>query len=67
VGFGVRDARTAAQVGRVADAVVVGSALVAEIAKNTKRAKALPGVLGAKLRAMRKALDAPDGIARGQA
>jgi tryptophan synthase alpha chain len=58
VGFGVRDARTAAQVGQVADAVVVGSALVAEIAKNTKRTKALPRVLGAKLRAMRKALDA---------
>jgi tryptophan synthase alpha chain len=58
VGFGVRDAKTAAQVGKVADAVVVGSALVGEIAKNAKRAKVLPGVLGAKLRAMRKALDA---------
>jgi tryptophan synthase alpha chain len=58
VGFGVRDARTAARVGKVADAVVVGSALVSEIAKNVKRAKALPKVLGAKLRAMRKALDA---------
>ena len=58
VGFGVRDARTAAQVGQVADGVVVGSALVAEIAKNAKRAKALPKVLSAKLRAMRKALDA---------
>ena len=57
VGFGVRDARTAARVGAVADAVVVGSALVAEIAKNAKRAKALPRVLGARLRAMRKALD----------
>jgi tryptophan synthase alpha chain len=58
VGFGVRDARTAAQVGAVADAVVVGSALVAEIAKNAKRPKVLPKVLSAKLRAMRKALDA---------
>ena len=58
VGFGVRDAKTAAQVGAVADAVVVGSALVSEIGKNAKRAKALPRVLGAKLRAMRKALDA---------
>ncbi len=57
VGFGVRDAKTAARVGRVADGVVVGSALVAEIAKNAKRAKALPRVLSAKLRAMRKALD----------
>jgi tryptophan synthase alpha chain len=57
VGFGVRDAKTAAQVAQVADAVVVGSALVAEIAKNAKRAKALPKVLSAKLRAMRKAVD----------
>jgi len=58
VGFGVRDAKTAAAVGAVSDAVIVGSALVGEIAKNAKRAKALPKVLGAKLRAMRKALDA---------
>jgi tryptophan synthase alpha chain len=58
VGFGVRDPKTAAAVGKVADAVIVGSALVGEIAKNAKRAKALPKVLSAKLRAMRKALDA---------
>ncbi len=67
VGFGVRDARTAAQVGAVADAVVVGSALVAEVAKNAKRAKVLPKVLSAKLRAMRKALDAPNKGTWGQA
>jgi len=67
VGFGVRDAKTAAQVGQVADAVVVGSALVAEIAKNAKRAKVLPKVLGAKLRAMRKALDARRASTRGRA
>ena len=57
VGFGVRDAKTAGRLGQVADGVVVGSALVAEIAKNAKRAKGLPKVLSAKLRAMRKALD----------
>ena len=67
VGFGVRDAATAAKVGKVADAVVVGSALVSEIAKNAKRAKVLPRTLGAKLRAMRKALDVPDKGTRGQA
>ena len=67
VGFGVKDARTAAAVAQVADAVVVGSALVAEIAKNAKRAKVLPKVLGAKLRAMRKALDAPVKRTRGPA
>ncbi|MGH8443515.1 MAG: tryptophan synthase subunit alpha [Nevskiaceae bacterium] len=58
VGFGVRDARTAAQVGQVADAVVVGSALVAEIARGARRPSGLPRTLGGKLRAMRKAMDA---------
>jgi tryptophan synthase alpha chain len=67
VGFGVRDAKTAAQVAGVADAVIVGSALVAEIAKKSKQAKTLPKVLGAKLRAMRKALDAARNRPRGPA
>ncbi|HUR40855.1 MAG TPA: tryptophan synthase subunit alpha [Verrucomicrobiae bacterium] len=58
VGFGVRDARTAAQVGAVADAVVVGSALVAEVQKHAKKPAPLAGVLTRKLRAMRRALDA---------
>lgn len=58
VGFGVRDARTAAAVGRVADAVVVGSALVSEIEKFQKSPAVLPKKLGAKLALMRKALDA---------
>lgn len=57
VGFGVRDAKTAAQVGRVADAVIVGSALVSEIGKYQSRPGRLPEILGAKLRSMRKALD----------
>lgn len=57
VGFGVRDAKTAAKVARVADAVVVGSALVSEIAKFQARPSVLPAKLGAKLQAMRVALD----------
>jgi tryptophan synthase alpha chain len=57
VGFGVRDAKTAAQVGRVADAVVVGSALVSEIEKHRKRPAALAEILSGKLRSMRAALD----------
>jgi len=61
VGFGVRDARTAARVGAVADAVVVGSALVSEIARKAPRPAALPKTLGAKLRTMRRALDASRG------
>jgi len=58
VGFGVRDPKTAAQVGRVADAVIVGSALVDEIRKYARKPAALPAVLTRKLRAMRRALDA---------
>ena len=58
VGFGVRDAATAAQVGKVADAVIVGSALVAEIARLARKPAGLRRTLGAKLRVMRKALDA---------
>jgi tryptophan synthase alpha chain len=61
VGFGVRDAKTAAKVGAVADAVVVGSALVSEIARLGRRPSALPATLGAKLRTMRRALDAIGG------
>ncbi len=57
VGFGVKDAHTAAQVGRCADAVIVGSALVAEIEKNQHAPAALPGILAAKLLDMRRALD----------
>ena len=57
VGFGVSDAETAAKVGRVADAVIVGSVLVAEIEKHQRNPERLPKILGAKLQAMRKALD----------
>jgi tryptophan synthase alpha chain len=58
VGFGVRDAATAAEVGAVADAVIVGSALVAEIETHAGAPLTLPGILGAKVRELRQALDA---------
>ncbi len=61
VGFGVRDAKMAAQVGRVADAVVVGSALVSEIEKHQRQPGRLPKILGVKLQSMRKALDSLPG------
>ena len=57
VGFGIRDAQTAAAVGRVADGVVVGSALVAEIAQRAEQPQDLPDVLGQRLGDMRSALD----------
>ena len=57
VGFGIRDAATAAAVGKVADGVVVGSALVSEVEKHAKAPEVLPALLRDKLNAMRLALD----------
>jgi tryptophan synthase alpha chain len=57
VGFGIRDAASAKAVGALADGVVVGSALVAEIEKHQSDPQALPGILGAKLAVLRAALD----------
>lgn len=62
VGFGVRDAATAARVGKVADAVIVGSALVSEIARGARKPAGLPGALKRKLAGMRRALDRGTGI-----
>ena len=58
VGFGIRDAQTAASVGRVADGVIVGSSLVAEIERRQLDRESLPGALTQRLLAMRTALDA---------
>ena len=57
VGFGIRDAAGAAAVGKVADGVVVGSALVSEIEKNQANPGVLAGLLAEKLAPMRAALD----------
>lgn len=57
VGFGVRDAKTAAQVGRFADAVVVGSALVALVAEHAGRPDDALHLLEARVAEMRRALD----------
>lgn len=57
VGFGVRDAETAARLGEVADAVVVGSAIVNRIAEHenapTRAAESIAELVGS----MRAALD----------
>ncbi len=58
VGFGIRDAATAAALGKTADAVVVGSALVSEIEKHQRAPEVLPKILTDKLLTMRQALDA---------
>lgn len=58
VGFGIRDAESAAKVGAVADGVVVGSALVSQIEKHQSAPERLPDLLKSQLTQMRAALDA---------
>lgn len=57
VGFGIRDAETAAAVGRVSDGVIVGSVLVDTIAKNQADPEQLKQALEGLLQPMRSALD----------
>ncbi|MEW6169554.1 MAG: tryptophan synthase subunit alpha [Pseudomonadota bacterium] len=59
VGFGIRDAASARAVARVADGVVVGSALVSEIERLQHQPQDLPAVLERRLRELRQALDDP--------
>ncbi len=58
VGFGIRDAEAAARVARVADAVVVGSALVARIEALGAEPERLHAELGELIAGMRVAMDA---------
>ena len=58
VGFGIRDAATAARVARIADAVIVGSALVSRIEGLADRPDEIAPALGALLGEMRSAMDA---------
>ncbi|NOY63407.1 MAG: tryptophan synthase subunit alpha [Gammaproteobacteria bacterium] len=58
VGFGIKDASTAAAVGAVADAVVVGSALVNEIERLAVQPDKIPAAIGMMLAEMRRAIDA---------
>jgi tryptophan synthase alpha chain len=56
VGFGIRDAQTATAIGKVADAVVIGSKII-QLIENEPRDKVAP-VAGAFLREIRQAMDA---------
>jgi tryptophan synthase alpha chain len=60
VGFGIKDAASAARMAKVADAVVVGSAVVERIASNANDPKAAEVSVAALLRGMRKAMDTRD-------
>lgn len=58
VGFGIRDAQSAAEVSGVADAVVVGSALVKRIAELAEQPERIAEAVSAVLKDMRQAMDA---------
>jgi tryptophan synthase alpha chain len=58
VGFGIKDAESAAAVGVVADAVVVGSALVNQVEANAVNPEAISPAICSILRSIRSALDA---------
>ncbi|MDH3980341.1 MAG: tryptophan synthase subunit alpha [Gammaproteobacteria bacterium] len=58
VGFGIRDAESAASVASVADAVVIGSVLVGKIAELAERPTDIPAALSATVADMRSAIDA---------
>ena len=57
VGFGIKDAESARLVSRVADGVVVGSALVQQIADHAGQPELIPEKVSAILRSMREAMD----------
>jgi len=61
VGFGVRDAETAARVAAVADAVVVGSAIVRLAERNLDRPEMFRSEAADLVRAMRTAMDGAKG------
>lgn len=58
VGFGIRDGVSAAEVAKVADGVIVGSALVNRIAANVETPEVIAGELASVLAEMRTAMDA---------
>ena len=58
VGFGISDAASAAAVARIADAVVVGSALVRRIGENAETPDKIAPILSGVLNEMRQAMDA---------
>jgi len=57
VGFGIKDADTAARVAQIADAVVVGSAIVKLIDTYRLRSAEMIGQIASLLEVMRKAMD----------
>ena len=58
VGFGIKDAASAANISSVADAVVVGSALVRKVEENANSGEQINKAVAALLGEMRQAMDA---------
>jgi len=58
VGFGIKDAESAAAISKMADAVIVGSALVALVAEHGDDSDQLHKAMHAKVNSMREAMDA---------
>jgi tryptophan synthase alpha chain len=57
VGFGIRDAASAASIGQFADAVVVGSAIVTVMESLQQTPDQIPEAISGILSEMRRALD----------
>ncbi len=57
VGFGIKDAESAAAVAKIADGVIVGSALVNTIAENAGNTEVMHGKIAELIGSMRKAMD----------
>jgi len=60
VGFGIRDAKSAAEVSRLSDGVIVGSVLVNTIAENQADLPKIKDKIGSLLSSMRSAMDQLD-------
>ena len=58
VGFGIKDADSAAQIASAADAIVVGSALVRKVEENTTSTEQINQAVAGLLSEMRQAMDA---------
>jgi tryptophan synthase alpha chain len=65
VGFGIKDGPSAARVAAVADAVIVGSAIVQRIEDLTDRPAEIPSAIGGFLAELRQAIDDVDGAVAG--
>jgi len=62
VGFGIKDAAAAGRVAGMADAVIVGSAIVGRIEALVMQSEQIPAVIGEFLARLRAAIDATDQV-----